>query len=73
MALTDQTIKLADGRALGYAEFGNPSGVPVFFFHGFPASRLEGIVLDATARAVGARLIAPDRPGFGISDHKRGR
>jgi len=46
MALTDQTIKLADGRALGYAEFGNPSGVPVFFFHGFPASRLEGIVRD---------------------------
>jgi len=73
MVLTDQTIKLADGRALGYAELGDPSGRPVFFFHGFPASRLEGIVLDAPARTVGVRLIAPDRPGFGLSDPKRGR
>jgi len=73
MALTDQTIKLADGRALGYAEFGDPSGTPVLFFHGFPASRLEGIALDTPARAVGVRLIAPDRPGFGLSDPKRGR
>lgn len=73
MVLTDQTIKLADGRALGYAEFGNPSGRPVFFFHGFPASRLEGIALDASARTVSVRLIAPDRPGFGLSDPKRGR
>jgi pimeloyl-ACP methyl ester carboxylesterase len=70
MALTDQTIKLVDGRALGYAEFGDPSGKPVLFFHGFPASRLEGIALDTPARAVGVRLIAPDRPGFGLSDPK---
>ncbi len=73
MALTDQTMKLADGRALGYAEFGDPSGKPVLFFHGFPASRLEGIALDVPARAVGVRLIAPDRPGFGLSDPKPGR
>ncbi|MFA4931436.1 MAG: alpha/beta hydrolase [Caldisericia bacterium] len=70
MALTDQTIKLTDGRVLGYAEFGDPSGKPVLFFHGFPASRLEGIALDAPSRAVGVRLIAPDRPGFGLSDPK---
>jgi len=73
MALTDQTIKVVDGRALGYAEFGDPSGKPVLFFHGFPASRLEGIALDTPARAVGVRLIAPDRPGFGLSDPKPGR
>jgi pimeloyl-ACP methyl ester carboxylesterase len=70
MALTDQTIKLTDGRVLGYAEFGDPSGKPVLFFHGFPGSRLEGIALDAPSRAVGVRLIAPDRPGFGLSDPK---
>jgi pimeloyl-ACP methyl ester carboxylesterase len=73
MALTDQIIKLVDGRALGYAEFGDPTGKPVLFFHGFPASRLEGIALDTPARAVGVRLIAPDRPGFGLSDPKPGR
>jgi pimeloyl-ACP methyl ester carboxylesterase len=70
MTLTDQTIKLTDGRILGYAEFGDPSGRPVLFFHGFPASRLEGIALDAPSRAVSVRLIAPDRPGFGLSDPK---
>jgi pimeloyl-ACP methyl ester carboxylesterase len=47
--------------------------MPVFFFHGFPASRLEGIPLDAPARTVGVRVIAPDRPGFGLSDPKRRR
>lgn len=73
MSLTDQTIKLADGRTLGYAEFGDSSGIPVLFFHGFPASRLEGTVLDTPARAAGIRLIAPDRPGFGLSDPKPGR
>jgi pimeloyl-ACP methyl ester carboxylesterase len=70
MSLTDQTIKLTDGRILGYAEFGDPSGRPVLFFHGFPASRLEGIALEAPSRAVNVRLIAPDRPGFGLSDPK---
>ena len=73
MALTDQTMKLADGRTLGYAEFGDPSGRPVLFFHGFPGSRLEAVSLDTPARAVGVRLIAPDRPGFGLSDAKPGR
>jgi pimeloyl-ACP methyl ester carboxylesterase len=73
MALTDQTMKLEDGRVLGYAEFGDPSGTPVFFFHGFPASRLEGNGLDAASRTTRVRLIVPDRPGFGMSDPKTGR
>jgi len=73
MPIVDQTLKLADGRALGYVEFGDPGGTPVFFFHGFPASRLEGAALDAPAREASVRLIAPDRPGFGLSDPKPGR
>ncbi len=35
---TNHTIKLKDGRMLGYAEYGNPEGKPVFYFHGFPGS-----------------------------------
>lgn len=61
-------ISLNDGRKLGYAEYGDPVGLPIFYFHGFPASRLEGYLHAAAASAEGIRLIAPDRPGFGISD-----
>ena len=35
-----QSIRLPDGRRLGYAEFGDPAGTPVVFFHGWGDSRL---------------------------------
>jgi hypothetical protein len=34
-------IILRDGRSLGYGEIGDPGGKPIFYFHGFPGSRLE--------------------------------
>lgn len=61
------TLDLSDGRQVSYAEWGDPSGRPVIYCHGFPASRLEARLADASARALGIRLIAPDRPGFGLS------
>ncbi len=73
MAQIDQTAKLADGRILGYAEFGDPSGTPILFFHGFPASRLEGSILDDACLKANIRLITPDRPGFGLSEPKPAR
>ncbi len=45
-----------------------PEGKPVFYCHGFPASRLEAALLDAAARRTGVRVIAADRPGYGLSD-----
>ena len=63
-----ESITLPDGRQLGFARFGRPSGVPVLFMHGFPSCRLEAGLLDAAARDVGVSLVAPDRPGFGSSD-----
>lgn len=63
-----RTIVLADGRRLGFAEYGDPNGQPVIGFHGTPGSRLMLAVADAPARRMGVRLIAPDRPGFGLSD-----
>lgn len=73
---TDQTIKLKDGRTLGYAEYGAPKGKPVFYFHGFPSSRLDWRIFDTTdmiAAQLGAHIIEVDRPGMGLSDFKRGR
>ncbi|KAI1936283.1 hypothetical protein LOZ66_004742 [Ophidiomyces ophidiicola] len=68
-----QTLTLPDSRLLGFAEFGSPSGYPVFFFHGFPASRFEAQAIDQLARAHQLRLISPDRPGFGLSTLQPGR
>jgi pimeloyl-ACP methyl ester carboxylesterase len=65
-------MQLTDGRSLGYAEYGDPSGRPVLFFHGTPSSRLIRPDETITAR-LGARLITMDRPGFGLSDFQPGR
>ncbi len=62
-------LTLPDGRALCYAITGDPSGPPVFYFHGWPASRLEA----ALAGEVAVRLIAVDRPGCGGSTPQPGR
>jgi len=69
----DMTLRLEDGRLLGYAVYGDPEGQPVFYFHGFPGSRLEARLADRVAARLGVRLIALDRPGFGLSDFKPGR
>jgi pimeloyl-ACP methyl ester carboxylesterase len=63
----NQTHSLPDGRVLGYAEYGYPNGFPVFVFHGFPTSRLEFFAVDKPARRRRLRIIALDRPGFGLS------
>ncbi len=65
-----KTLRLEDGRSLGYAIYGDAEGQAVFYFHGFPGSRLEAQLADPVAARLGIRLIAVDRPGFGLSDLK---
>lgn len=67
------TITLSDGRKLGIVEYGDPRGAPIVYCHGFPASRLEAAFAHDAARELGARLIAIDRPGYGLSDFQSGR
>jgi len=69
----DKQIKLHDGRSLGYIEIGDPGGEPLFYFHGFPGSRIEVKISGQVAEQLKARIIAIDRPGFGCSDFKYGR
>ena len=57
---------LKDGRTLAYAEYGDPGGTPVFFFHGMPGSRFFRPPDEITAR-LQVRLICMDRPGYGAS------
>lgn len=70
---TNNIITLSDGRKLGYAEYGDPNGKPIFLFHGNPGSRLGWMPLEGNTYPPGIRIIAPDRPGFGLSDFKPGR
>ncbi|KAI0444297.1 alpha/beta hydrolase [Xylaria telfairii] len=62
-----QTLQLPDGRVLGFAEYGSPTGKPIFFFHGFPSSRLEADGILKLVHRKDLRIIAPERPGFGLS------
>lgn len=59
--------RLSDGRRVGYADYGDPDGFPVLAFHGTPGSRLMFRLADRSAAQKGLRLIAPDRPGYGLS------
>ncbi len=65
---THHTIELPGGRRLGYAEYGREDGAPVLYFHGIPGSRLSGLLAGVLAAPRGGRVIAVDRPGYGISD-----
>ncbi len=68
-----ETLRLSDGRTLAYLETGDPAGRPVFYFHGGPGSRLEGFIFDDLNRQLGIRMIALDRPGYGLSDFQQDR
>jgi pimeloyl-ACP methyl ester carboxylesterase len=68
-----QTIKLADGRTLAYAEWGDPDGSPIIQIHGTPGCRLNRHPNNAKIAATGARLVTYDRPGYGASERHHGR
>ena len=63
-ARTMQSVTLEDGRRLGFAQFGSASAPPIFYFHGWPGSRLEAGFFDVP----GVQMIGIDRPGYGLSD-----
>ena len=74
MKRLNQSIKLKDGRTLGFAEKGPLDGEPVFHFNGFPGSRLEiTLIDDGILGDLNVLLIGVDRPGIGLSDPKRRR
>jgi pimeloyl-ACP methyl ester carboxylesterase len=66
-------LRLRDGRALAYAEWGDPAGIPVLHFHGTPGSRLERHFDDRLYGRLSVRYVTADRPGYGRSDPSPGR
>jgi len=75
MPLLNQQFKLPDGRLLGYNEYGMPDGRPMFIFHGIPSSRNEWNMWggEVLAQKFNLHVIAPDRPGIGLSSFQPGR
>ncbi len=65
----DGAITVSDGRRLAYRAQGPVNAPPVFYFHGWPGSRLEPSFFDLSE----VRLIAVDRPGYGGSTPQEGR
>ena len=72
-SVTANQILTRDGRSLAYADFGDPVGKPVFYFHGANGSRLERHPDESIAVSLGARIITIDRLGHGLSDFQPNR
>lgn len=69
----DSRLILADGRVIGFREYGATDGLPILCFHGTPGSRVMFGIADDFARENGLRLIAPERAGFGLSSFAKAR
>jgi pimeloyl-ACP methyl ester carboxylesterase len=67
--LAEGRVYLRDGRRLGYAEFGDPSGAVVLWFHGTLGARRQFPLLGRrAAERLGLRVVVVERPGSGLSD-----
>ena len=53
--VSSQVLLLESGRKLGFAEYGDPAGTPVFAFHGAPGNNSNN-----RRRAFSARFIGDD-------------
>jgi pimeloyl-ACP methyl ester carboxylesterase len=62
-------VELPGGGSVGFAEFGDPDGVPCLAFHGLSSSRLMPgwMFAPESLAAAKVRVIGVDRPGYGLS------
>ena len=70
MLRDSQVLVLPDGSRVGFAEYGDAGGAPVLALHGAPASRVMFAAADAAAKTHRLRILAPDRPGYGLTPFK---
>jgi pimeloyl-ACP methyl ester carboxylesterase len=67
------SVHLQDGAVVAVNEYGDAKGVPVIFCHGWPSARTMAQLADEPARALGIRIISPDRPGISGSSMQPNR
>ena len=61
---SEDFVQLKNGAVIAFEQYGDASGVPVIFCHGWPSSRTMARLTDEAARDLGIRIISPDRPGI---------
>jgi pimeloyl-ACP methyl ester carboxylesterase len=62
-------INLPHGRRLGFAEYGDPAGDVLLWFHGTPGGRRQFPLSGRrAAEKLGLRVVLLERPGSGLSD-----
>ena len=61
---SEDLVRLENGAVIAFEQYGDASGVPVIFCHGWPSSRTMARLTDEPARGLGIRIISPDRPGI---------
>ncbi|HME77915.1 MAG TPA: alpha/beta hydrolase [Mycobacterium sp.] len=65
-------FRLSGGRQLGYAEFADPAGAVVLWFHGTLGARRQFPLLGRrAAERLGLRVIIVEQPGTWLSDAHR--
>ena len=69
----ENSVPLENGRVIAFEEYGDATGVPVIFCHGWPSSRTMARLTDEAARDLGIRIISPDRPGISGSSSQPDR
>jgi pimeloyl-ACP methyl ester carboxylesterase len=57
-------VQLQGDAVVDFQEYGDPTGVPLVFCHGWPSSCTMARLTDEPARELGLRIISPDRPGI---------
>jgi pimeloyl-ACP methyl ester carboxylesterase len=57
-------VQLHGGAVVAFREYGDPTGTPVIFCHGWPSSSTMAQLANEPARSLGIRIISPDRPGI---------
>lgn len=76
--MIENTMKLPDGRRLGYAEYGKPDGFPIIAMHGTPGARILGAFsrleqMGQLASSKPFRIFVIERSGYGLSAPQPGR
>lgn len=65
-------VRTGDGRRIAISEYGHPQGRPVAILHSSMTSRHPPRRLVARLVEQGFRVLAIDRPGFGLTDPSSG-